>query len=37
VASDFVPTPRAAVEEMFAQAGFAAEPVGESYLVLSRA
>lgn len=37
VASDLVPTPRAAVEEMFAEAGFTAEPVGESYLVLSRA
>ncbi|MGZ4437762.1 MAG: SAM-dependent methyltransferase [Nocardioides sp.] len=37
VSRDYLPTTRAEVDEMFAAAGFAAEPVGESYVVLSRA
>jgi len=35
--SEYVPTLRVEVEEMIAAAGFAVEPVGERYLVLSRA
>ena len=35
--SEFVPWLRVEVEEMIAAAGFAIEPVGERYLVLSRA
>ena len=35
--SEFVPTSRERVHEMFAEAGFVGEPVGESFLVLQRA